>query len=770
MKNRIFYTFLILIIFFQDAFAEKLNIKSSSITLDKQTQITVFNKNVIATDEKNNILKSDFAEYDKNLQILISKGKTEITTSEGFIIFGEDIIFNNSEKIISSKKPANIKDLENNNIYLDNFEYSTKNNFFKASGKIKVIDTRENTYNFSQIFIDEKKREIVGTDVKSFINQENFKINKNNKPRIFANTVNVNKKESNFTKSVFTLCDYRKDDKCPPWSLQAKSMKHDSESKTIYYDNAILKVYDIPIFYFPKLSHPDPTVDRRSGFLPPAFSDTKNLGPGFEIPYYWAINKDKDITLTSKIFSSEHPLFLGEYRQAFRNSNLILDAGFTEGYKKTSSIKRSGEKSHFFAKYVKNFVGKNDSDNIFELNLQDLSNDKYLKLYKINSELVDYENDTIENSLNFIREDDNAFFALSAISYETLKENYNDKYEFILPEIDYSRNLFSNNKLGYADLQSNLKIHNYDTNKYSKFVVNDIDWKFKNFNFSSGLSGRILGKIKNVNYETKNISDYKDEPTSELFGALGYLTEINLYKNNQNSVHLLNPKLLFKFAPDYMRKENSKIKLNHLNVFNLDRLDSPTNFESGLNATIVFDYELNTNDKRLTLSAGQIISEKENKNMPSSSSLDEKLSDVVGNADLKINENLSINYNFALDQNYKDLNYNEIGTNLNFEPFKIKFNYLEEKEHIGNQEYLESSFEFAKGNNGFFSFKNKRNLITNSSEYYDLSYEYINDCLRAGLVYRREFYNDSELESENSLMFKITLVPFGNINSPSFSN
>ena len=59
-------------IFFQDVFAEKLNIKSSSITLDKQTQITVFKKNVIATDEKNNILKTDFAEYDKNLQSLSS--------------------------------------------------------------------------------------------------------------------------------------------------------------------------------------------------------------------------------------------------------------------------------------------------------------------------------------------------------------------------------------------------------------------------------------------------------------------------------------------------------------------------------------------------------------------------------------------------------------------------------------------------------------------------------------------------------------------------
>ena len=64
---------------------------------------------------------------------------------------------------------------------------------------------------------------------------------------------------------------------------------------------------------------------------------------------------------------------------------------------------------------------------------------------------------------------------------------------------------------------------------------------------------------------------------------------------------------------------------------------------------------------------------------------------------------------------------------------------------------------------------NKRDLIKNSSEYYDLSYEYINDCLRAGLVYRREFYNDSEIEPENSLMFTITLNSFGSITSPTFS-
>ena len=81
---------------------------------------------------------------------------------------------------------------------------------------------------------------------------------------------------------------------------------------------------------------------------------------------------------------------------------------------------------------------------------------------------------------------------------------------------------------------------------------------------------------------------------------------------------------------------------------------------------------------------------------------------------------------------------------------------------------MKSKIEYNFKEDGLISFETKRNLITNSSEFYNLSYEYLNDCLRAGLVYRREFYKDSELEPENSLMFKITLVPFGNINSPAF--
>jgi LPS-assembly protein len=768
MKNKII-VLLLGIFLFNPLLAESLNIQSKNISIDKVTKLTIFKDKVVATDDEKNILKTEYAEYEKEQKLLYSKGATTILTSEGFLLTGTNIYFDNNNNLIKSDYPATIKDLEKNTIFLDKFVYSTNDDIFRSSGKIKVIDSSNNIYHFSQVYIDEKKREIVGTDSKAYLNQKGFKINDGNKPRVFSNTVKINKLEKKFTKSVFTLCDYRENDKCPPWSLQASQMTHDKKKKTIYYDNAVIKFYDIPIFYTPKLAHADPSVDRRSGFLPPTLSDSKNLGASLQIPYFWNLNKDKDFTLTSKLFIAENPLLLGEYRQAFKQSNLILDLGYTDGYKKTSSAKKAGEKSHFFSKFVKNYKGKDDSDNNIELSLQEVSNDKYLKLYKIKTNLVDYNTDTIENSLNFTHENENLFLGIKASSYETLKDTYNDKYEYILPDILLDKNLFASDKYGTADLTSSLKVHNYDTNKFTKFLVNDFDWKHRNFNYPSGLNGRFLGKLKNVNYEAKNTKEYKDEPSQEIYGALGYLTKLDLFKKTNYNEHSFTPKMLFRYAPGNMRKEQDNSRLNHLNIFNLDRLNSYNNFESGLSSTLGFDYEIKNDTKIFTFSGGQVINEKENKDMPSSSSLDEKLSDFVGNTNLKVNDKLEFNYNFALDQNYNELNYNEISTNFDLNPVKFDFSYLQEKKHIGNQEYIKGKFEVAKSQDGVLSFETKRNLVTNSFEYYNLSYEYLNDCLRAGLVYRREFYNDSELEQENSLMFKITLIPFANINTPSFN-
>ena len=139
------------------------------------------------------------------------------------------------------------------------------------------------------------------------------------------------------------------------------------------------------------------------------------------VPYFYAVDLDKNFTLTSKIYAKENPLFLGEYHQEFKDSNFLADFGYTEGYKNTSLTKRPGEKSHFFSKFTKNFKSNNDAENSLSLSIQDVSNDKYLKLYKIQSNLVDYNQDNLESSFNFTHENNDLFVGLNATVYETLK-------------------------------------------------------------------------------------------------------------------------------------------------------------------------------------------------------------------------------------------------------------------------------------------------------------------------------------------------------------
>ena len=76
----------------------------------------------------------------------------------------------------------------------------------------------------------------------------------------------------------------------------------------------------------------------------------------------------------------------------------------------------------------------------------------------------------------------------------------------------------------------------------------------------------------------------------------------------------------------------------------MDRLDNNNNFETGLSATLGFDYEIRKQDQKIELSVGQIVNE-ENKNMPSSMGLDEKVSDLIGFSKYEVNNKFSLNYN-----------------------------------------------------------------------------------------------------------------------------
>ena len=136
---------------------ENKTITSDFVKYDKKKRFLIFRKNIVAKDNYNNIIEADYAEYSELKKILITTGQTKITTSESYIIEAEDILFDNKNKFINSKNKSILKDLDGNQIYLENFEYLINENIFKSIGYIKIED-QKNVYEFSQIYIDTKKR------------------------------------------------------------------------------------------------------------------------------------------------------------------------------------------------------------------------------------------------------------------------------------------------------------------------------------------------------------------------------------------------------------------------------------------------------------------------------------------------------------------------------------------------------------------------------------------------------------------------------------
>ena len=283
--------------------------------------------------------------------------------------------------------------------------------------------------------------------------------------------------------------------------------------------------------------------------------------------------------------------------------------------------------------------------------------------------------------------------------------------------------------------------------------------------------------MKVVNYEADNAEKYKIHGlTSEASGAVSYNLKYPLVKRNEekSKINLLVPKLSLRTSPSQMRNiSDDDLRLSYSNLFSLNKNSQPDVIERGTGAVLGFEFSNNdftnqiSGDKNYSFSFGQMYNLDDNENIPTKSSLDQKVSDLVGEAFVKINENLTLKSEFNLDNNLKDMNYQDLQANLILGNTQFNLKYLEEDNHIGSSSYVKSDIKLNFDNETELSFDLRKNLETNSTEFYNLAYDYNNDCLRAGLVFRREFYSDRDIESSDSLMFRISFLPFGDVSSPS---
>jgi LPS-assembly protein len=131
-----------------------------------------------------------------------------------------------------------------------------------------------------------------------------------------------------FENGVYTACAPCKDDpkKPPLWQVKGARIIHDQTDKMLYFENAQLEFYGVPMAYMPYFSTPDPTVKRKTGFLMPSITSNVGYGVGVETPFYWAIAPDYDATFSPRITSQQGVLFQAEFRQRLINGSYQIRA------------------------------------------------------------------------------------------------------------------------------------------------------------------------------------------------------------------------------------------------------------------------------------------------------------------------------------------------------------------------------------------------------------------------------------------------------------
>ncbi len=736
----------------------------------KKSNILNASENVIIEDKvKNYIIKTEDLTYYKAQEKITTKGNTESLINSKYKIETENLVYLIEQNILSSDKKTKILNKKSQVYHLEKFLYSINEEILK--GKNILIITNYNLpesdkFYFSNAVIDLKNQKFFGKDPEVNIHETIFG-NPENDPRLKGVSAKADNNKTIINKGIFTSC--KKNEKCPPWSLKSNKITHDKIKKQIMYDGALLNIYDVPVLYFPKFFHPDPTVERQTGLLKPELNSSNINGSSVTVPYFKVISEDKDLTFKPTLFDNQMFMTQMEYRHVKKNSNLIADFGYVNNYK-SSTDKEKKNISHIFAKYDLNLNLEDFISSELSMSLERVSNDSYLKIFSshiTDSNLLRPNNfDKLESKFKVFLNHEKYFLESGLETFETLNSSPSDRYQYILPYYNLDWFIDQNFFNGSFNFNSNGANDLNNTNRLETNIINDLNYYSNESYFDSGIKSNYSINLKNLNSVGKNSSKYKSSPQIELISLFNAEVSLPLIKKFENYTNLLTPRLSFRFNPSDMKDySTSDNKININNIFSTNRLGLSDTFETGRSITLGFDYkkskenDLNDINDYFKFKLATVLRDKEENFIPNKSSLNEKHSNLFGSVESQISKNISLGYDFSIDNNYSTFEYNNINATLSLNNIVTKFNFIEENNEVGDTNVISNSISYKYDEQNQFTFKTRRNRKINLTEYYDLVYEYKNDCLVAGVKYNKTYYSDGDLKPSENLLFTISLVP-----------
>ena len=741
----------------------KIEITANESFYNKVTLELLLKGNVILTDNERDIkIFSEETTYNKYTEKIFSKGKVTAHLNNNYTLYTENLEYFKRDRIIQSKFKSTLTDKNNNKIVTTNFKYSEADKVFRGDN-VEMIDQDKNYYFFKKSMINLDSKILLAKDVEIKFEKNTFG-NTNNDPRLKGNAITLNKNETIIKNGIFTSC--KLNDTCPPWSLKSSEIRHDKIKKTINYKDAVLQLYDNPVFYFPKFFHPDPTVKRQSGFLMPTIVSSNSGKSSLKLPYYKLISGNKDLTLSPRFYSNKDLLTQVEFRQIEKDYENNVDFSLKK-------MDDSYKKSHFFSNSNIDLNLNGFDSASLEINLQNTTSDTYLKTDNIKAS-QDFSMSSLNSFLNFNAAKEDLNVSIEFQAYEDLTiERDSDKFQYVYPNFSISKTIDTAfNKYGSFNYQASGYQKKHATNISEISFMNDIDFLSKPFFTKSGFKNDFNLLFKNSNFNSKNSPNYKDDLSSNIYTSLILNSTFPLKKISTNYKSEFKPKLSLRLSP--VRSENlinKDRRIDIINVFSKNRLSLIDSLEGGQSLTVGTEYSLDkkNGDKIFNMSLAQIYRDINEERLPTKSKMNTKSSDLIGGIQFTPNNYINFDYDFSLDNNLKGSNYNMTKSTISINNFITTFEFLEENNEIGTKSYLSNETSYAFNSRNKLLYRERTNRKTDLKEFYNLVYQYENDCLVAAIEYNKDYYSDRDLKPTEELFFSLTIVPFANVGSPKIS-
>jgi LPS-assembly protein len=193
-----------------------------------------------------------------------------------------------------------------------------------ARDRVEFTDPDGNVIFASQLQIDSDMRAGVAVDFATRF--------RNGASLMAATAVRRSQNVNELNYAIFTpcpICDAEGNPKQPSIAIQAEKVVQDESLRAILYRNAVFRVGGVPVFYLPFFAHPDPTVERASGFLVPIPSYDEGRGFSLEVPYLQVISPSEDWLISPQFNTDVAPFLNLQWRRRFGDGTIVLRGGYT---------------------------------------------------------------------------------------------------------------------------------------------------------------------------------------------------------------------------------------------------------------------------------------------------------------------------------------------------------------------------------------------------------------------------------------------------------